>query len=792
MEASNRRRSLIGRCSYMALSIWAGLSGTSAWAQADAAATADTGLQDIVVTAQRRSERLSQVPISVQAVSGDTLSKSAVFDSRMLETVSPSISFTGGFNSSATQLIIRGVSSIAFEGGVQPSVALVVDGVPLTRSSEFQFDFADIERIEVLNGPQGTLFGKNATGGVVNVVTKRPTRIFEGSVEASASTDEEYSLRGIVNMPLGDVVAARVTGFYRNQRPIVKNVGSGPDAYGSRSYGINARLLWDISDDANLVLSAGYAKTRGSYSAIMPIVPISGPLGVLQSQAIGSSLGFGKRKINVDGHSYDWLKNWNLTAELDWDISDTVSLTSVTGYRNSREDAGTDADATPVGVVEGSGFTPNPLNYPLMWVNFADGHVHDRLNYVSQEFRLNLDSGPFKAVGGVYMQSLRERRGSHLPLILAASYAGIPGIPPTTQFFSDSLTDARLKNETAAVFGDVTFKATDTINLFGGLRYTIESLKVRYHRDNFFNPVVGFFNPVTLVNSAPPVGVLDYDKSRVDRSVSGRAGIQWQPATGQNYYLSYNRGYKGAAADISNASNGVAPLVDPEIGTAWELGMKQRFGAVSLDIDVYTQKIKAIQQTALLPGTIFTQLVNAGALRSKGVEFNFSARPVDGLLFTLGGVYTDAKYKGGRFLCNPVETATPRSPDCDASNTKSLSGQRAVGTPKWKFNSAVDYEHDLSGPLNMFARVAYNWQSSVQYQLNNDPLTLAPKRGILNASLGVGSDDESITATVFANNITNKFYYNKLEEADFFIGRLYGRLPRDFRRYFGVRVKYGF
>ncbi len=788
---SDRLRVLSSNASGLAFAVATLLTPVAAMAQSDDAQAQASDNYDIVVTAQRRAERLSEVPVSVQAVSAETLSTAVVLDSRLLESVSPTISFTGGFNSSATQLVIRGVSSVAFEGGVQPSVALVVDGVPLTRSSEFLFDFADIERIEVLNGPQGTLFGKNATGGVINVLTKQPTDEFEGMIEGVATTDEEFSLRGVLNLPLGDGLAARINAFHRDQAPLIKNIGSGPDAAGARATGVSARLKADLSDEATLLLTGAYNKTRTSYSVILPITPITGPLGDLQQQTTGPIFFEGSDTVNIDGHSYDWLTNWNVTAELNWDISDTVSLVSVTGFRHSREHAGTDADVTPIGVVEGQGFTPNPLGYPLMWINFADGHIKDRLRYGSQEFRLNINADRVTAVGGVYLQTMRERRSSNLPLILAASYAGIPGIPPETQFYSNAISSARLKNETAAVFGDVTYEVTPTVNVFGGLRYTIETLDVDYQREDFFNPVEGSFDPVTLVNTAAPIGVLEYDKGRVDRSVSGRAGLQWKPTNGQNFYVSYNRGYKGAAADISNASNGIAPLVSPEIATAWELGMKQRFGVFSIDLAIYTQLVKDIQQTSLLPGTIFTQLVNAGNLRSKGVEFNVTARPTSGLKLNVGGVYTDAKYKGGRFTCNPTEVPGV-TPGCEADNTKSLTGQRAVSTPKWKINSSLDYDYDLTGPLLLSAHVAFNWQSSIQYQLNNDPLTVEPKRGILNAAITLKEDDDRFSATVFVNNITDKFYYSKREEADFFIGRSYGRPARDFARYAGLRLKYGF
>src|SRR3546814_547769 len=202
MKSAVSRLSLVTNASPLAVCS-SDLCLTTGTAAAQDAASANTGaqtigIQDIVVTAQRRSERLSQVPISVQAVTGDQLARSAVLDTRMLESISPSVNFTGGFNGSATSLSVRGVSSTSYEGGIQPSVALVVDGVPVARQNEFLFDFSDIERIEVLSGQHGTLFGKISTGGVVSVVTKRPTAHFAGSIEGLATPDEDYSVRGIV------------------------------------------------------------------------------------------------------------------------------------------------------------------------------------------------------------------------------------------------------------------------------------------------------------------------------------------------------------------------------------------------------------------------------------------------------------------------------------------------------------------------------------------------------------------------------------------------------------------
>lgn len=784
-------RSTVARASLIMATLGAGAFPGAAAAQG---AASDAGLEDIVVTAQRRSEKLSEVPVSVQAISGADLISANVSGTRMLENISPSVSFSNGFNSAATSVSIRGVSSASFEGGIQPSVALVIDGVPVARQNEFLVDFADIERVEVLSGPQGTLFGKNATAGVVNILTKRPAQRFEGSIQALATTDDEYSVKGVINTPLSPAAALRLTAFYRDQNPIIENIG-GRDAGGNRSYGLSGGLLVDLSDAANFLLRGSYSRVKSSESANIVIVPISGPLGVLQTQVIGVPVGRGAHKINHDGYNHDHSKNWNVTGELNWDLSDALSLVSVTGFRSVLNENDIDADGTPIGVSRGTGFTPNPLGYPLMWVNFGKNRIYDRLRYASQEFRLNYTDGGFNLIVGAFGQTYRETRNALQGLVFTADYAGLtgPGLPGTTPFFNNGDVRARIRNQTGAIFGDLTYEASPTINLFGGLRYTVESLKANYRRDDYFNLATGFFNPLTLTNSAPPIATTVYARKRTDHNLSGRAGIQWQPDRGQNYYFSYSRGYKGAAADIAQAASLVDPLLDPEIGSSFELGTKQRFwnGRLSLDIALYRQRINNIQQASIRPNTFLTNLINAGQLRSDGIEVNLGLAPAPGLRLTVGGAYTDARYNGGLYPCNPTELAN-NSPKCDANGIKSLTGEQTYGAPKFKLNATVNYDYDLGGPLTITSQAMLNYQSSIQYQLGNDPLTREPSRGIVNLSLGVKSDDDRLEVTAFVNNLTNHFYYNYLNHADFFIGRSFGILPRDYKRYAGIRGSYAF
>jgi iron complex outermembrane receptor protein len=330
-----------------------------------------------------------------------------------------------------------------------------------------------------------------------------------------------------------------------------------------------------------------------------------------------------------------------------------------------------------------------------------------------------------------------------------------------------------------------------TVKLFGGLRYTREKLSVDYNRQKWLIPDSAF-DPIQAVPLLPPNSTLVItDANRSDGNLSGRLGIQWQPAPGLNYYASYNRGYKGAAANVgSSTANAAAAVISPETAEAYEIGAKQRFfeGRLAIDIALYRQKINNIQQTAVIPGSVSVSLINAGALKTKGFEINVTARPVAGLTLDGGLVYTDAEYAGGfRFSCGP--SATRGVGACAADGTIALDGTQAIGSPKWKFVTSATYELPLADDLKLTTRIAYNWRSSIQRTLYHDPVTLEPSYGIADASIGIGSPDDHWQATFFVKNITNHLYYTYLDTSTS-IAQAFGQLPRDFKRYAGIRLNY--
>ncbi len=754
---------------------------------------------EILVTAQLRSQRLSDVPLAIQAQTGETLAELGVIDSRSLERIAPQLSFSNGYNTSNTSFSMRGVISLVASASVQPSVGVLLDEMPAARQGEVVLDLADIDRVEILSGPQGTLFGKNATAGVVRIISNRPVFGLEGNAEISATTDEQYTLKGMINLPLSDSIALRVNGFVDDMQPIVENIHpQGPDGFDNEAFGIQGKLLFKVSDSTDFMLTANYREFDGGNAPAMVIIPISGPVGDLQRAVLGDAVGYGKDIINHNTRLINEGESFSIIAQIDSDLSDNLNFQSITGYRYFTHNAGPDTDTGPIGVSRTLGLAPNPLGYPIGAVEVERPQVLT-YKYWSQEFRLNYSGNGIDIVGGVFYQNYDETYdAAPSNFILGGAYVGQD---PASFWFTSFHTIAEISNDTGAIFADATVEVTPTITLFGGLRYTIERLRIdRYTRDNFFAPVgtgPGFFDPDNYGTVAEgfgltPVAMLNLPPVKETyHNLSGRAGIQWQPQDNLNYYASFNRGYKGPATTFgSSVSNSNDLIFEPEIATAFELGGKQRFlnGMLSLDFSIYTQEIENIQITAVPPGTVAPALINAGSIETTGFEISATARPSSDLTFNLGFVYNDAKYSGD--FSSPCLDAN--TPNCRADGTINLDGTRAVGVPEYKVTASAFLDTPITPSLDLNLGMDGSYRSSIQYQLQHDPRTAGEGYAIVNASIGVESSDDRWEITAFVRNLTNKFNYAYFFTADGFIGQQFGYVPRDYKRYGGVRARFSF
>jgi len=783
-----------------------------------------TMIGEVVVTAQRRSERLSEVPITVEVVTAEKIQAAALQDTKQLVQISPSITFSAGSGTRGAGFSLRGISSVAQEGGTQPSVAMVVDGVALARQVEFVSSLADVTQIEVLQGPQGTLFGKNASAGVINITTQGPTRVNEGKLEVNQTTDSETIVKGAANFVFSERARFRVNAFYDRQHSLIDNIG-GKDLNGAKSYGVAAKLDFDLTDNMSLRLVADYAKRRDTYGMQMIIVPRIGTLPALvpggpvrdlstvQRQVWGVPFGFGVTTTNSDGVSESVQRSWSTSATLNWEVNDRLKLVNIAAYHDLFYDNLADTDSGPTGFMKGKGLAPNPLNYPTSSVILGFPKSQNPAAYYSEEARLEYSGGRLNAIGGAFYSSYWENPHFVGATLANSMFSGSTLVGGT---YNDNRYIAKYKNHTAAVFGDVTYKLSDQFSVFGGLRYTSDEVESHYRKINFTGAPLTFFDTTTGAYNTPfaPVAILtgsalppgtsaatpkffSYDLHRTDGGLTGRAGIQWRPAPGQNYYVSYNTGFKGPAVDLSQAWSNTFTSTDPEKARAFEIGTKQTLfdGRLFFQLSVYDQLVKDVQASVTVPAGAgaSNQLQRAGDIKSRGFEVQFEARLTDELTGSFALAYTHARYRGdGQVPCNVSQTLLLTQTGCGTNGAlagnQRLVGHEAKETPPVQLTSALDWRHELTNQMIVRAHADYSWTDKIQWQLGNDPLTRAPSHGMLNASMGLAAANGRWEVQVYGKNLTNEFFYDNLSQANTAIGAEWGRVARDAKPYGGLRL----
>ena len=310
-------------------------------------AVAESGtkaLEEVIVVAQKRQQSLQDVPISVNAYSDQKLGEMNINSVSEIARIEPSLRFTTASFAFSANFSMRGVTSFSSQGGIQPSVALIIDGVPLSRAGEFATELGDIQRVEVLRGPQGTLYGKNATGGLINLLRKAPSEEFELAIEGSYTTDEEALTRFMVNGALSDNMRARFSAFYKDREGHIENLapGIGNDSF-EEVWGAMGKLQIDFSDAVDLLLTVEH---RDSYNGGQPQIPtvVSDPD---RRAAIGEEALSDIFKVNQDRQTQANIENSGFIADLTWRLSDALLFKSITNYRQWFSDIDQDIDASP-------------------------------------------------------------------------------------------------------------------------------------------------------------------------------------------------------------------------------------------------------------------------------------------------------------------------------------------------------------------------------------------------------------------------------------------------------------
>jgi iron complex outermembrane receptor protein len=693
----------------LASSILAAPAFAQAPAEAAPPAEEATGSDEIVVTAQRRDARYVDVPASITVVTGEQLEAAGVSGTRDLQLLTPglNISQQGTF----VQPTIRGVGTSVTGTGADPNVAVYVDGVYMASQGAALFDFNSVSQIEVLKGPQGTLYGRNATGGAIVVSTKVPSLTENsGSVEIGYGRFDEVRANAFANVVLNDAMAFNISLYNRSNDGYVTNVFNGQDAAVTKSRGVRGRLLFQATDNLRFILTGGHVNqednTAYSYS------PLNGNSIFPNSQA--AQLGLtDRRRISLNAQPYNELRLTTASLNIEWD-GNWGKLSSVSAYARTSFPFLTDLDGTEIDL-QVFGGDPQTTKTWSQEVIYTSPRI-----------------GPVSFTGGLFY--LKEK--SHTQALITSFGAVV--FPP----------DVFAQADAFAVFLEGTLDITDSLHLTAGGRYSTEKKEVQ-----------------TFFGSGGPQVV---DASKRFSDFTPQASLRYDLSPESSIYVAYSEGFKSGLFDGGNLGNCpvVGPTcpfegtpVEPEKVKSYEAGFKYNSGGTIMSLTGYYTDYKNIQVNALGTNALGIPnqqiLYNAAAAEIYGVEAELSMRVSDFFRFSSGAAWTHSEY-------TDFPLATKWTPRLDAQGNPvggnvldpnpSATGNELIRTPEFTAFVSGTFTHELpKGSLQ--ANVTASYSDSFFWHVNNR--IKQPSFVVVNASASWIVSDR-LKLTIWGENLTDE------------------------------------
>ncbi len=696
-------------------------------------------LQAVTVTATRRAESLQKVPVAVSVVDGEQLERDNRNGVASIVQQVPSLNFRTGASNKDTSLFIRGVGTISTSPGVEPTVATVIDGVVYGRPGQATLDLLDLERIEVLRGPQGTLFGKNASAGVLNIVTKAPTEETHGYIDQSYYSGNESRTRfGIGGSLIPDTLKGSLTTLFGSYDGNVDNRANGHEVNGYNRKGVRGKLEFTPNDDLTLTLAADYMQSHDD-----------APNGVV-SKALTPAFAGALAPVSASGHSRDIASDYRshvedinkgLSAQLDWNLGD-YTLTSITAWRGWNNTQWQDGDR-------------------LATITSAFPGTQDKgdLSYdqYSQEVRLASPKGEFvEYVGGLFYMHGKDDETYRRTLVTpTGSQRGVADY--TT---SDSY----------SAFGETTLNFTSRLRGIAGLRWTHDDLEYDHRRVSTSATTVSGIQPGTRSS-----GSMDED------GWSGRLGVQYDLSDDVMAYVTYSRGYKGPAYNVFfNMQPRDTDALKPETSNTWEAGIKASAwdNRLTTNVAVFHSEYDNYQANFFdtVANQVVTRLINAGSVSTEGVELDYALQSTQNLKLSGALAYTRARID--QFSC-----------PAGAAASCNVDGKTLPYSPDWKSYVRADYSIPLANGLDVELGTDYSWQSEVQYDISQNPDTKQGAYGIWNASIALADYTNGWRVALLGKNLADKSYSPMLASGS---GYIYRAVPRDDERYFGVQLRKDF
>lgn len=724
---------------------------------------ASVQLEEILVTANKRSEAIQDVPASVVAVTAETLERLNVRSFDDLVTVVPGVTITKTTQPANNSINIRGIGTYAYSIATQPSTVVVVDDIPQAFQSEAFTSLVDVQQIEVLRGPQSTLFGKSASAGVISITTQGPTDVFSGHAEVMVTNDHEEKAQASISGPITDSLKFRLTGSIDDYRGNLHNLATGSWLDGAKDQALRGNIVWKPGDNWTVTLLPYVVDTIASCCAGAPYFVSPGvtfsksnlPVSLILQGVTPSSTNQALRNdVDAQGNAYDVGSGLKIAREL----GGGLTLASISSYDHYTLHDRQDTDGTS-------------YDYSLLAPTAPHGGSGNggyfTVNGVTEELRLTSPAGrDLTYVAGAYFSNSVLKadfvRGSNT----LGTYNGLSSLPTSnSSTYASYLDHSGIK--TAALFGQATYTLMDKLSVVGGLRLHHEQVNYdfwdRVHNIYYGSPNCSTKSPTLAISTCNSDTVVTY-----------KTALEYHFTPDLMVFADYATGYKGLAYDLTSSLTTRTPLtsgpetgipiadaiaakqpIAPERSRDYELGFKGAFlnHRVTWNLTGFYEVFTGFQAQTRDEVTGQNELESIGKVTSTGVETEFAARPLSQLTVSANGSYDVAKMV--TFPSAPCYVGQTAAQGC-TNNLQALSGKLLPNAPKWSGNINSQYDIPIGAGNSAFVALAYRWQSQVIFSLLQDPDSVQAAYGVFNLSTGVEAEHWKVT--LFVNNLFDRIY----------------------------------
>lgn len=767
---------------------------------------------EIVVTAQKRSERLNDVAEAVTAFTAETRQIVGITDLGDMAQFTPGLSYNAG----SDRVFLRGIGRQTNTAGSDPGVATYVDGIYDSATTSIAGSDFFVDRVEVLRGPQGTLYGRNSIGGAINSISKRPTRELSIEGRTTIANYESYSIQAAVSGPVTNGLRVKLGGSWADQnKGYFRNVAGGRSEGGvSEGYYIEGQAELDLGPQATLWLKATTARSDQRPRALNSDTPwdyAPYPSGALTPasqfgfllpgyQALGTATtnpGVDNiREFSTDTEARARIRGaFSVQGQLDVEL-EPFDIRILGGYREIRYDSISDLDGSSVtsynfplapGAVCGfiPGCTPLTVNPSATF-----GYVENRSFGSAEVNFISKGDGPLNWIAGLYYYGEILDQESHFGMPNQPQMKA-PANGPANPTGDTVFAGTNLEAASYAAFGQIDWDLTSTIRLTGGIRYSIDEKRAIENlraicigcAAGLTPDQLGSFTPAlditsSIVSFLPADGVasdvmIDPVTGQARRvlddtwkSWSGTAGIQWRPSSDSLVYASYSRGYKSGGFNAGGIT--ASPRTGSEHVNAYQVGAKQGFGRVQLNVAGYYYDYRGLQIPLGIPTPLIdlTGFYNLEKAKSWGAEVEASWQPVDGLQLLLNYAYADSKINSCCYFDGSDPTASapgaqPSGPVVGTRRFQSLDGEELPFQPRHKIAANANYTFDV-GPGAVTLSASYTWRDNMWASVFNRSWYRIPTSESVDLRLLWTGKDDRYRIIVFAKNLLDKTSYDNI------------------------------